>query len=305
MCPIRRTSTKQPDEARAIRRAAADGRLAAVARGAYVDADRWADFTPEQKHVVRIQSAANRIRPGWRLSHLSAAALLTLPSLGGWPPRVHVMQPGGIRSTANRTFVLHADLSPDVDDAVEGVRSGLVVTGLVRTAVDLAMTLPFRDGVVALDRALELGADRDAIAAGIEGRSERGRARARRVVEFADGRADSVAESLARVLFDQIGAPRPVLQHRFRERDHPDAIVDFWFPDQSVIVEFDGELKYRDAAFRDGRSPAEVVVAEKYREDRLRARSDVRGFVRLRWRDLFDLPTLIGKLRGAGIPVRG
>ena len=47
--------------------------------------------------------------------------------------------------------------------------------------------------------------------------------------------------------------------------------VDFWWPATRVIGEFDGVAKYVRDEYAGSKSVAEVVLAEKTREDRLRA----------------------------------
>jgi hypothetical protein len=60
------------------------------------------------------------------------------------------------------------------------------------------------------------------------------------------------------------------------------AVVDAWFDDAAVAVEFDGQIKYTDP-WR-GRSPEQVLWEEKRREDDLRA-LDI-GIVRVAESDL-------------------
>lgn len=80
-------------------------------------------------------------------------------------------------------------------------------------------------------------------------------------------------------------------------------MVDFWLPDQGIAIEFDGEVKYRDPQLRGGRSAEDVVIAEKYREDRLRAFDEVRGVIRYGWKDVWDEAAFRAKLRRAGVPM--
>ncbi|WFR66564.1 hypothetical protein P9139_17600 [Curtobacterium flaccumfaciens] len=87
-------------------------------------------------------------------------------------------------------------------------------------------------------------------------------------------------------MMHDVGLPEPVLQHEFRAGGRLIARVDFWFPDQGVVVEFDGLAKYRDPALRGGRTADEVLVAEKLREDDVRSLPDVRRVVRVTWRDV-------------------
>lgn len=69
-----------------------------------------------------------------------------------------------------------------------------------------------------------------------------------------------------------------------------------------MIVEFDGFVKYRDPALRNGRNAEEVVIAEKLREGRLRARPRVRTLVRVVWADVQDDDRLSRALTSAGLP---
>jgi very-short-patch-repair endonuclease len=63
----------------------------------------------------------------------------------------------------------------------------------------------------------------------------------------------------------------------FTDSDGFIARVDFFFPDQNTVVEFDGLTKYADGS-------AETLVREKIREDRLRALG--LEVVRITWADL-------------------
>lgn len=70
--------------------------------------------------------------------------------------------------------------------------------------------------------------------------------------------------------------------------------MDFWWPDANVIGEFDGLVKYRGTMGQ----PVEVLIAEKRREDRLRALTGA-TVVRVTWRELDDRPALERSLRRA------
>ena len=74
------------------------------------------------------------------------------------------------------------------------------------------------------------------------------------------------------------------------------ARVDLRLQDHPVVLEFDGLVKYRRAAAADGwRSGRDELVAEKVREDRLRAL----GFsvIRVTWHDLDDPVALAHRIR--------
>ncbi|NEN04490.1 hypothetical protein G3T36_01260 [Diaminobutyricibacter tongyongensis] len=128
----------------------------------------------------------------------------------------------------------------------------------------------------------------------------RGHARAREVIEFADTRAESPLESVSRLLIHQAGFPPPTLQLALSDVDGLIGEVDFAWPELGVVGEADGELKYLDAALRSGRSAEQVVIDEKYREDRIRAL----GYrvVRWGWRETMRPRLLVARLSAAGLP---
>jgi len=296
-----RTSAQRPDESDAIRRRAAAGELTRVARGLYAEAAGWAALRTTEQHHVRVRSFADRIRPGDLVSHVSAAVVFGVPLLTPPPTRIHVTSGGADRRTTNSTFIVHADLDPDRNRRAVTTPDGLVLCGLDRLATDLALTLPFSDAVVALDSLLGRAVERDLVRSAVERRGQKGRRRALRAVDFADAASDSPGESYARARFDQFGTPTPVLQHRFRTAGEPDIVVDFWFPESGVVVEFDGAVKYQRSEYLRGRTPEEALIDEKIREDRLRAFPEVRIVLRLTWSDLRNEWTLRTKLRQAGV----
>lgn len=299
--PVLRTSAQRPDESDVIRRRAQSGALTRIARGKFVDSAGWERLRSSERHLVRLLAAADRIRPDQLVSHVSAAVVIGVPMVSALPGRIHLTSVGGDRRTTNATFIVHADLDPGFDLTRITTPAGLRLSGPERIAADLALTLPLVDSVVALDHLLRRGTDWPRVREMVERRGPKGRRRALRTIDFADAASDSAGESVARTRFDQFGTEPPILQHRFREPGQPDIVVDFWFPDAGVVVEFDGEVKYRDASMRGGRSAEDVLVAEKHREDRLRAMPGVRHVVRLRWADLWDEAVLRAKLRRAGV----
>jgi len=130
--------------------------------------------------------------------------------------------------------------------------------------------------------------------------SGRGCARAARAAGFATSLADSVRESQSRVLIGMLGFPAPELQARFVLSNGRDAFTDFFWRDHRHIGEFDGAGKYRDPQLLRGRTPEEVLLAEKDREDDLRRQ--VRAFSRWRLPALRSPRALYDILHGAGLP---
>lgn len=144
---------------------------------------------------------------------------------------------------------------------------GLPVTCPARTVVDVARRGPLEYGVAAADRALALGIDPDELSAQVEQWPHRpGIRRARLAVGFADSLSESFGESFSRLVIWRIGLPTPTLQYvvdvrgvRYRS--------DFAWPEYNVLGEFDGRVKYSQVL--DRRTAAEVVLAEKRREQHL------------------------------------
>jgi hypothetical protein len=108
------------------------------------------------------------------------------------------------------------------------------------------------------------------------------------------GRAESPLETRGRLRIVGSGLDAPALQVEIRTSARLVAVVDAWFDDAAVAVEFDGRVKYTDP-WRD-RSPERVLWDEKRREDELRA-LDIR-VVRIADADLGPTwPTIETRLR--------
>lgn len=97
----------------------------------------------------------------------------------------------------------------------------------------------------------------------------------------------------------RIGAPMPMLQHEFFDAMGSIGFVDFWWPECTVVGEFDGRGKYRRDEYTGGRPIEEIVFAEKERENRLRALG--LGVVRWDWPVAMDLRALERRLRQGGV----
>lgn len=78
--------------------------------------------------------------------------------------------------------------------------------------------------------------------------------------------------------------------------------ADFYWTHAKVVGEFDGVTKYVKAEFLEGRTASEAVVAEKNRENRIRATG--LHIERWDWNELMKPGVLEGKLAAAGVPRR-
>ncbi|WP_051265143.1 hypothetical protein [Nakamurella lactea] len=240
---------------------------------------------PEQRHRWLVEGTVARLRSRSDavVSHVSAAVLHGLPVWGLGLDRVHITRPG--RAGVNGTGCVHPHRAKLTDAEITMV-DGIAVTSAARTVLDLARSAPFTQAVVVADGALaaELTTP-DELAAVLEIARSRGSARAAaRVIEFADCRSESVGESRSRVLFAVHGLPKPELQVRLHDRNGLFiGRVDFDLPEFRTVGEFDGFGKY-STLLRPGQSPADAVIEEKIREDRIRDTG--RQVVRWTGRDL-------------------
>ena len=160
--------------------------------------------------------------------------------------------------------------------------------------IDVARTSTFEDAVVVLDHVLHVGAlDRSVLEDALTTcAGRRGVRQASAALDFADAAAESPGESISRVTVERLGAPAPVLQHRF-DTDRGVFRVDFWWARAGIIGEFDGLGKYEDV---------DAVRREKSREQSLLLRPEVRRVVRWGWTEVRTPGRLQAVLRAAGLP---
>ncbi|TQN41062.1 putative AbiEi antitoxin of type IV toxin-antitoxin system [Blastococcus colisei] len=250
-----------------VRRLCRSGTWVRLRRGIYT--------TPDALDRARSASARHRIdclavvlelgRPTTVASHASAARLHGLPLRRDIAGTVRLTDADVWRR--GRGFLLKQ--APLRIGEIQ--RSGpLRVTSAARTLIDCAREWGLDDSVVAMDaallsRKLTGGELRSAAAAA---RSWPGGLNAVRAVSLADGRAESPLETRGRLRILGAGLPTPELQVEIRTGGRLVAVVDAWFEEAAVAVEFDGQVKYTDP-WR-GQSPERALWEEKRREDELR-----------------------------------
>lgn len=311
------------------------GEITRLRSGTYVRASEFAALTADDLYRFRVHAAARALLSPAIFSHDSAAVLWGLPSLGRWSPRIHVLDahsPGGRSHSDIRRHCLGAD-------AAACEIEGLAVTSLARTLIDQACSTNFSRAVGMVDsglrppdshasrtrnpgsnRAPELGSGsgsgrRMAQASPWRGNVSAtkeellnvlddllpypGSARARKVIEFADGTSDSLLESISRTQMMLLGLPAPQLQVPFYDAEGFIGYADFYWPELDLIGESDGDLKYDGKDSPSGESAETVVKKEKRREDRMRR--VVSGFVRWDWAVARDRQRLAERLRPYGL----
>lgn len=304
--------TREPGErsARTLQRHAASGALMRVRAGAFVDPAAWESGSSLEQHRARIRAVLATRAGRTVLTHESAAAVWGIPRLGRWSEEVHLADVAGTRPRSRNGIVWHQARIAE-SEIVD--LDGCLSTDLTRTLVDLARTTGFLSAVVSLDHGLHPrvalpgggyrpGTDRPALLRRLDDLpSSRGAAKARRAITFADPGGDSPGESLSRGQMHLLGFPPPRLQVRLARPDGGADIVDFDWPEYGLFGEFDGYGKYVRAQYTRGRTTADIVIAEKEREDRIRLRHRPRG-VRWDWEVALDGRRLATRLTDAGLP---
>lgn len=267
-----------------LRKAVANGEMVCLYPGWFATSTAWQAWFPEERCVAQAIAVARAGHVGDdAVSHVTAGAMLGWPLYGVRPQRTHISGPTRDGNTRGRSLAHHR--RPAVTDTIE--IAGIRVTNPIRTASDLLGYLP-RDAAVAVaDAALrevawdavshqydQTRADAwrsEILASPALQKGQRGVAQARWVTHFADGRAQLPGESVSRLRLHQLGFAPPRLQVPIALSSGRFAYVDFGLDDIDAWGEFDGEGKYTDAAMLRAASTAQALVAEKWREDEIRA----------------------------------
>lgn len=270
-----------------LRRWARDGRVTSVAHGVYSPTE-WLESLaddPRRLHAVAVGATIKR-NPGLVASHESAAYLhgidLLLPA-GRKVPLItltrRAKEPG--RALVRGALVRVASLPDDHVTAAFGVP----VTTVARTVMDVARTSGFVEGVVAADSALHShGVIKVEFAIILEECGQwPGVVRARQVLGFADGRAESALESIARVRFAEFGIRPPDLQVNIRGRQGFIGRADFCWHEYRTIAEADGAMKYDDQGPE--RARAQLARDEKFHDEGW-------GTFHFTWREIYHEPAL-------------
>ena len=282
-----------------VQRLLTQGLLRRVRRGLYAlpDASERAEqlALPYDLRLARMRSLATGLTPDSAFSHDSATHIQSM-----WCPNlpsllVHVTSPGGTARVANG-LQIHATLLPEphVD-----VLSGLRVTTVSRTAVDLALRGDLPAALVGMDSALRImlervepGATRRLRGGKIpEAMIEAQRAELSEVGEFvrgwpgsrtvataiaaADPRSESPFESWSRGWVVATGLPRPSVNRLVQGASGRAYYGDLVWEEYGLIGEADGLGKY-------GRTAAEVRASMRSERER-QADLEAAGWRLARW----------------------
>jgi hypothetical protein len=266
-----------------------------VRRGVYMPAELWAALDPyDGPQRMRARAAHLQMRRAHVLSHDSAARELRLAFLKPEQELVHVTR-RGVRGGRIEHGIKH-HLAPYRADQVVLV-DGIPLLGAARTALDITREHGFVAGVVACDSARQLGvSEAELWAASAPMAFWPEVTVVRQAIGRSDPGAESVGETLGRLLLEEIGIGPVETQFELRDATG-------WARcDMRVgrhLVEFDGRKKFqrRDRGGLAVVDPAQVVWQEKQREDWLRGYR--LGMSRLVWADYWGRRRQLAKERVA------
>lgn len=236
-----------------------------VRRGVYAETAYVATFTSyREKRLLVDRAASLRVSMPHVMSHDSAAHELDLAILRPMHAMTHVTRPVVV-GTHNVNGIKHhlAPYRPGQVLEVGGVR----ILDVARTAVDIAREHGNPSGVCAIDSARRAGASLGDLTAAVTAmRNWPQVTRPREAIELSDPEADSLGESMSRLLIEELGFGR--LQTQFGlTADGRTAWCDLRLGRH--MFEFDGYIKYQRA--EDGGVATvdahEVVWREKQRQD--------------------------------------
>jgi len=257
------------------------GVIARLCRGAYTSPGTWT----KGEHRRLLARAALRVYDDAVLASGTAVAAHGIALF-----EVPVARADIARPVAREATTTHLRIRP-LRDAVVATGWG-PATDLPSALVQLTLDHGIPAGVASIDEALHTGATTrealDVVYERIAGWPHSSRVRC--ALAWSDGRSESLGESVTRVILRSAGwdvdAQVPIADD--------DGVVfaraDLGILGTSVLIEFDGKVKYSDGG-------ADALFREKKREDRIRALGYV--VVRVTWADLFHPDRIIRAVSSA------
>jgi hypothetical protein len=307
-------------DSRSLSRGYKNGTLVRVRAGVYFGKAAWLSLKPWERYGITMAAVA-ALDASTTFCYVTALRIWNLPG-PGVPTHVHVITASPHKAGRLPPTTTAAPDTKTGKTGIEHVRSygvarhfwpadtvqlqGFSVTSLPQTVMDCLVRLELPDAVALADAVLgpgrrpgegltrqQLSEAADVMTSAAK------RRRIHELLALADETSESVGESRSRALIHVLGLPAPVLQYVFQDHEGFIARTDFFWPDAKVIGEFDGDAKYLDDVLLAGRSTQEAILAEKKREDRLRAL----GYkvVRWDWKILSTPDVLRERLIAAGI----
>ena len=241
--------------------------------GLFARKTRWDELNRAQRHCEIIRALAI-IHPDWTFCSFSAACLLGLEVSWRHLNVVHVCSATKPSARPGAHIQRH-----QIEPADTVHRAGILLTPPIQTVTDCLLQTGFADGMPIADSAIsKLSLTREQLMEAVEKRAGARNGRAVRTalttLQYADARAESGGESVARAVMIETGFAPDWLQYEMTDPfDSTTSMrTDFAWERQArelTLGELDGFVKYTDQTILAGQTATEVLVAERQREAHL------------------------------------
>lgn len=271
--------------------------------GLFARKTHWKELNRAQRHVEIVQTLA-LAHPDWTFCSFSAACLLGLEVSWRHLNVAHVCSATKPSARPGARIQRH-----QIEPTSAANQAGISITPPIQTVTDCLLQTGFADGMPIADSAIsKLGLTREQLMEAVE---KRAGARNGRVVrtalttlQYADARAESGGESVARAVMIETGFAPDQLQYKLTDPfDSTECMrTDFAWERQArelTLGELDGLVKYTDQAMLAGRTTAETLVAERQREAHLSLYGH--PLIRFTMNEVRSAGVLAKKLQTAGI----
>lgn len=241
--------------------------------GLFARKTRWDELNRAQRHCEILRALAI-IHPDWTFCSFSAACLLGLEV--SWRHLNVVRVCSSTKPSARPGAHIQRH---QIEPAGAIRRAGISVTPPIQTVTDCLLQTGFADGMPIADSTiLKLGLAREQLMEAVEQRATARNGRTIRTalttLRYADARAESGGESVARAIMIETGFAPDWLQYELTDPFNSTKPIrtDFAWERQArelTLGELDGLIKYTDQTMLAGRTTAEALVAERQREAHL------------------------------------
>ena len=288
-------------EARLLRRHVLEDDVVEPFPQLFADAALWEGLRRNERELQVIRGYA-LMHPNAVFCSTSAVLLHGLPASFNQLGIIHLYTNVASPTASTARVARHAVTNPAYT-TIDGVK----VASIAQAAVESMCASPFADGLAVADGLLRrLDIDREFLGEIVNELSARrkGAATARRVAAYADARAESGGESVARGIMICEGLVPTDLQRMLRDPvdGRGTYYADFVFElrdGKTVIGEFDGKAKYVDPALLGDKTTIGTLLDERKRESHITLLG--MPVARFTWNDVRTRGRLCQILAAAGV----
>ncbi|WP_298578815.1 hypothetical protein [uncultured Olegusella sp.] len=283
----------------------ARGNIISPAPSLYVRKDQWNQLSFNNKHLY-IARALTEKHPNWVFCGPTAALAYGFEVPYWQLQKIHVTH---LKSCYRENqYICHHRYIPRMKNSLQHpyIAAGIPVLSAAETLTQCLRMSNFADGLCIADSGLRaLNQTREWLLNEVNhvGFRQKRIAQAKITASFADARAESGGESIARAHILELGFALPELQATIIDPiSQATYRVDFLWTlstGQRIIGELDGQQKYVDPDMTQGRSAIDVLTAERLRESRL---SRLASIMRFSFANACDLAFLYRLLQSFGVP---